>query len=223
MVGLREQALAHLRGMVISGGLRPGEIVSASSLAVTLGISATPVREAMLDLVSVGLLEPVRGRGFRVVALSDEDLDEILQLRLKLEVPTLVEIARLSAMKAADCQRLSALAARTTQAAERADLPRFLDLDRDLHLRLLALAGSRRLVDLVARLRDQTRLYGIEELARSGALVETANEHMALIDAISRGDCADVTTLATRHLQHTRGAWAGRIEADPDRWSPSDA
>ena len=68
---LREQVADALRAHLVSGRMRPGVLYSAPKLAAEFGVSATPVREAMLDLVSEGLVEVVRNKGFRVTSLSD--------------------------------------------------------------------------------------------------------------------------------------------------------
>ena len=72
---LREQVADALRAHLVSGRMRPGVLYSAPKLAAEFGVSATPVREAMLDLVSEGLVDVVRNKGFRVTHLSDAELD----------------------------------------------------------------------------------------------------------------------------------------------------
>jgi DNA-binding GntR family transcriptional regulator len=219
VVILREQALAHVRGMIIAGTLPPGQICSANSLAAELGISATPVREAMLDLVSIGLMEPVRNRGFRVVSLSDADLEEIVELRMLLEVPAMVKAAR-RGLTTADLDELTSIGQACRRAAADSDVPAFLALDREFHLKLLGTAGNAHLTDAVARLRDQTRLYGIESLARAGALESSAAEHFDILDAVHRQDSTQTRSVGSRHLQHARGTWAGRPE--PSRAEGAD-
>src|SRR6516165_118419 len=92
---LREKVIRALEAAIVAGELQPGVIYSAPALAERFGVSATPVREAMLDLVSEGFVEPLRNRGFRVIELSDEDLDNIAQIRLLIEVPIISQIAAL--------------------------------------------------------------------------------------------------------------------------------
>ena len=84
---LRDQALTAIRHAMVSGQIVPGVVYSASALAAELGVSNSPVREAMLALVDDGLMEVVPNRGYRPVALSAADTAEIVQLRLLLEVP----------------------------------------------------------------------------------------------------------------------------------------
>ncbi len=86
---LREQVTRALDAAIVAGELLPGVIYSAPGLAERFGVSATPVREAMLDLVKEGIVELLRNRGFRVIEMSDEDLDNIAQIRLLIEVPTI--------------------------------------------------------------------------------------------------------------------------------------
>ena len=91
---LREQARKVIRGLIITGQMQADQLYSVPRLATELGVSATPVREALLDLAREGLLEPVRNRGFRVVALSPTELKDIYAIRTMLEVPSIAEIAR---------------------------------------------------------------------------------------------------------------------------------
>ena len=77
---LREQVVDQLRIAIVSGEMPPGAVCSVPSLARTLGISTTPIREALLQLTSDGLLQPMRNRGFRVV---DPSLDELRAAALK--------------------------------------------------------------------------------------------------------------------------------------------
>ena len=206
-VSLREQALDVVRQALVSGEIKPGDIYSAAALAERLGVSNSPVREAMLTLVHEGLLEAVPNRGFRVVPLSDTDLDEVYQLRLLLEVPAMVQLAERGI--AAERERLIGLAEDIERAAAARDVIRFLETDRAFHLELLALQGNRRLVSIVANLRDQTRLYGLKMLAQQDKLGASAAEHRRLLSAIDAGDAELVSQLTRAHLEHTRQEWAG--------------
>jgi DNA-binding GntR family transcriptional regulator len=207
---LREQAGQVIRAGILAGELAAGEIYSASYLAERLGVSPTPVREAMLDLASGGLVEPVRNRGFRVLSPDEEDLDEISELRVMLEVPAMRAVVE----RASDAQ-LAALAdvvAEIESAAEAGDVAAFLLSDREFHLGLLKLHGNGRLLRLVAQLRDQTRLAGITELAREGNLTASAREHREILESLRRRDADRAEALMRAHLIHTRGIWAGRTE-----------
>src|ERR1700753_714884 len=90
---LREQVTEALRAALVSGALRAGVVYSAPGLAERFGVSATPVREAMLDLVKAGLVEAVPNKGFRVTELTERDLDEYTAIRAMLEPPTVAAVA----------------------------------------------------------------------------------------------------------------------------------
>src|SRR6185437_10338966 len=108
---LRDQALAVLKLRLVSGDLAPGEIYSAASLAAELGVSNSPVREAMLTLVNQSLMETVRNRGFRVVPLSDKERRNIYDLRLLVEIPSMVRLASMKAKVAVRKDEFSRIAA----------------------------------------------------------------------------------------------------------------
>ena len=209
-VSLRERVAESLRAALVSGRMVPGTTYSIPALAEQFGVSATPVREAMLDLVNEGIVAPVPNKGFRVVELTDEELDQVTELRRLLEVPTVRDLA--GAMDAAAIKRLRGLAAAVHDAAQRGDVVSYVESDRELHLALLGEAGNPRLVEMVGRLRDQSRLYGLEQLAADGVLVNSAAEHVRLIDALESGDRRAAEKVMAHHLDHVRGIWASRRE-----------
>jgi DNA-binding GntR family transcriptional regulator len=197
---LRRQVADALRAALITGKMKPGVIYSAPALAVEFGVSPTPVREAMIDLVKDGLFEAVRNRGFRVVPLSAHDLEELIELRGMLEVSPVVKLA--GAITAEAVAPLRALADEIVLAAERGDLPGYVDADRRFHAGLLALHGNQTLVGLTARLRNRARLYGMEYLGDPGRLATAAREHGELLDALLDGDAAGAEETIQRHLGH---------------------
>jgi DNA-binding GntR family transcriptional regulator len=204
---LREEISQTLRAAVISGELRPGVVYSAPSLATQFGVSATPVREAMLDLAKEGLIDVVRNKGFRVTELSEKDLDELSELRALIEVPTVGRIAE-SGIPPEVADRLRSLGEGIEQAATDRDLITHVALDLEFHLTLLGLAGNSHLVETVRTLRSRSRLYGLRSLAERDALVPSSREHVELVDLIVAGEAATAKRLMNRHIRHVRGIWA---------------
>ncbi|MFE2109153.1 GntR family transcriptional regulator [Kitasatospora sp. NPDC059463] len=203
---LRDQVAHALRAALISGELRPGVVYSAPALAADFGVSATPVREAMLDLAREGLVEAVRNKGFRVTELTERDLDDFTEIRALIEVPTVGRVAR-----TANADQLEALrpqAEAIVAAAGKQDLIGYLEADRQFHLDLLGLAGNARLVEVVGDLRKRSRLYGLNRLAERGELVSSAEEHLELLDLMIAGDAPAAESCMTRHLSHVRSLWA---------------
>lgn len=199
-----------IRAGIAAGDLEPGVIYSATSLAERLEVSPTPVREAMLDLTRDGLVEAIRNRGFRVLTVSDKDLDEICELRIMLEVPAMRNVIARASDE--DLRALEEPMEAIEAAASEGALPAFLLADRSFHLGLLELGGNTRLVQLVVQLRDQTRLAGLKWLAREGRLLTSAREHPPILEAVRQRDVKRAEELMVAHLRHTRGIWAGRPE-----------
>ncbi|WP_055585547.1 GntR family transcriptional regulator [Peterkaempfera griseoplana] len=198
---LRDQVARALRGALAAGELEPGALYSAPVLAARYGVSATPVREAMLDLVREGLVETVRNKGFRVTAAGEHDLGEIAEIRALLEVPTALRV-----LAAAGADRLAALrgpAEEAAAAAAEGDRGGYLDADHRFHRALLAPAGNARLVRLVDDLHRRALLP-----SPSGAvpdLVAAARDHLELLDLAAAGDLAGAERCLRRHLDRDRG------------------
>ncbi|WP_370099095.1 GntR family transcriptional regulator [Streptacidiphilus sp. MAP12-20] len=203
---LREQVTHALRAALVAGELRPGIVYSAPVLAAEFGVSATPVREAMLDLAKEGLVEVVRNKGFRIVGLTDQDLDDFTEIRELIEIPATVRVAETAAPE--QLEPLRAHARAIVKAARKGDLIAYVEADRQFHLGLLALHGNRHLVDTVRELRSRSRLYGLQTLVAAGRLVESAEEHERLLDVMIAGDLDAVEQLIGEHLGHVRRLWA---------------
>lgn len=202
---LRDKALEILRQAIVTGQIVPGELYSATALAKELGVSVSPVREAMLTLVNEGTLEAVRNRGFRIVELSQQDLVDVFELRLMLEVPSVGDLAKMNLGAWKD--ELERLVVATEITVD--DATEFLARDRDFHLFLLGLRGNQRLLDMVTVLRDHTRLYGLGDGANRQLRVEAADEHRQLVAKILGRDDSGAERVMRQHLEHVQQEWYG--------------
>lgn len=209
---LRETVLAQIRSAIISGDLAPGEEFSAPSLAREFGVSATPVREAMLELSRQGLVEVLRNRGFRVTEMSEATLVDITNVRMLLEPPAVASICQ--EIPVTDLPLLRSQAQVIIDAAQAADIPKYLEGDMAFHLGLLRRTGNDTLVDIISDLRAQTRQFGLRELIAAGTLPDNAREHMTIVDHIADRDPEAVRSLLTRHIRHAMGVWAGHEEPE---------
>jgi DNA-binding GntR family transcriptional regulator len=203
---LRDQASQSIRASVAAGEFEAGKIYPVAYFEGKFGVSATPIREALFDLVGANLIEVVPNRGFRVPLRSERELDELYDLRMLLERPAVVRLA--ASGLHVDLSRLRDLAEQIEREAARGDVRRFLVADRRFHAELLGLGDNQRLTEIVIGLRDQARLYGLQALANSGGLIESARLHLEMLTAIETGDEARADASIVRHLGNTRGAWA---------------
>jgi DNA-binding GntR family transcriptional regulator len=202
----RERVADALRAALIAGQLLPGEVHSAPALAARFGVSATPVREAMLDLVREGLVTAMPNKGFRITEVTERQLDEYLHIRALIEIPTVTALA--SAADPSALEALRPVADEIVTTAASGDLIGYVEADRRFHLALLALAGNGHLVEVVGDLRKRSRLYGLTALVERGLLEDSAEEHHELLDALLARDEEAVREVMTRHLGHVRDLWA---------------
>jgi DNA-binding GntR family transcriptional regulator len=177
------QTLAsHARAAVLAaigdGRLAPGALHSVAQLADQLGVSRTPVREALLMLEREGRVRFERNRGVRILAPTAHDVAEVFELRLLLEVP-----ATAKACGAVDPGPLRA-------AIEAGD-------DAGFHDLIAHAAGNRRLAAVVAGLREALAGTGARDAA------EVAAEHRAILDALDAGDADRASAAMRYHLRRS--------------------
>jgi DNA-binding GntR family transcriptional regulator len=209
---LRTRVENSLASAIISGKIEPGTLVSVPALAVQFGVSATPVREAMLNLEKRGFVESVKNKGFRITKVSARDLDEIVQLRRWLEAPAMRIVAE--RLRGVPLDSYRNMAERIVTAAADAEFEDYLAADSEFHLALLRLTGNERLVELVAELRKQTRMVGLANLIHGEELKRSAQEHHELLDLLADGQGVAADKLMVRHIGHVLGWWAGKPEDD---------
>lgn len=207
---LRDRVLQALRSAIVSGEMEPGVVYSAPHLASRFGVSATPVREAMLDLARENMVTIVPNKGFRVTEVDDSTLDQITQIRQLLEPPVAAQVTPF--IPEADLPELKRLAERIVSEAKARNLVDYTEADRIFHLRLLSYANNPRLVDLVSDLRSQTRLLGLTALLEEGRLTDTAEEHLTMVELIRARDAEAVEAIMHLHLSHVRTIWARRAD-----------
>ena len=216
---LRDQALRVIRARIISGAMRPGKLYALGATASELGVSVTPVREAVLELAREHLVELARNRGFRVREMSEHELNEIVEFRKIIEVGAVRLVAERKLLN--EASGLQALASATEKYAATGDWVGFLDSDRDFHLGIMGHLKNERLLQVVGSLRDQSRLYGLDYVAGTDSLTQSTHEHAALLKAIIAGQADEAAAIMDKHLQHARGIWAGKAEPGSDKPEPA--
>lgn len=210
---LRQQALAILKARLISGELAPGEIYSASALAAELGVSNSPVREAMLTLVNEGLMETVRNRGFRVIPIRRKQLEDIYNVRLLLEIPSMQKLAEVPDSVREIEPALRSKLAELSKVAAQGDIVSYLSIDKDFHLQLLGVLNNPYLVSTIETLRNQVRQF--EGISIQAILSRAAAEHESILDAILAGDGPGASELMKRHIHQLVADWSGPATNPP--------
>ncbi|MDP4023985.1 GntR family transcriptional regulator [Methylobacterium sp. NEAU 140] len=194
---LRERVERQLRLDILAGTIGPGTVFSVPALARTLGISTTPVREALLQLTADGLLQPIRNRGFRVLDPTLDELRNLFEVRVQLEASAFAKLVRAGPGAAGD---LAAHADEIARAVRADDVPAYLAADRAFHEELLARAGNPILTGIVMKLRDRMRLYGIRSEAGRARQDASVAEHYRIVDLVCGRVEADAAALMTSHI-----------------------
>ncbi len=194
---VRAQVLAALRDVLASGELAPGTVCSAPALAERFGVSATPVREAMQQLVGEGVVETVPNRGFRVRAQTPREAAELAEVRVLLELPLVLRAARTVSVQR--WEELRPLAENVSRAAARGDRVGWAEADGAFHRGLLEVTGNRQLVLAADDVRRRAQRPTVLPVPLH-ALVTAAAEHLRLLDALGAGDLVTAERTLRSHL-----------------------
>ncbi len=195
---LRDMVLQRVRADIVSGHAGPGTMYSVPALAEELGVSTTPVREALLELSHGGLIAPVRNRGFRVEATSLEELSSGFALRELLERFAVVSLAE---KRLTETEPLRRLADEIAAAVQREDSRLYIERDRAFHLELVSRVSNPMLTRFIMELRDGMRLYGLDSSAGRQRQVASVTEHYQLIDMAAAGQTDTIAKLITQHIR----------------------
>jgi DNA-binding GntR family transcriptional regulator len=219
-VSLGEQVRRKLQLDIISGEIPPGTILSGPALAQHLGISSSPIREALLQLAADGLLEVRRNRGFVVVTPTVEDLRNTFEVRVRLETMGLEKLVQRGLD---DPAPLTAIADEIAAAVKKGDVPAYMAADRTFHEQLLAAAGNPVLARTALKLRDTMRLYGIRSENGSARQAASVEEHYAMIALAHNGGSAEeAKALMTRHILEWEPLFVealARVHKQKRRWA----
>lgn len=213
-----EQVMEAVRSALDSGAMRAGVKYSVYQLAETLGVSRTPVRDALLRLEEVGLIRFEARQGFRVLLPDPREIADIFAIRLALELPASARAATVCDGALADRLRRRMDLLHTAAAA--GDERTFAAHDLLLHDDILEAAGNSRARDIVRSLRESTRLLGASTADRTRGLFDIDAEHQPVIAAIIGNEPAAAVDAMRRHLTST-----GRLLVDQairDQESPLD-
>lgn len=195
---LRDVVFKTLRQAIITGEFKPGERLTEISLANRLGVSRTPVREAIRKLELEGLVVMVPRKGAQVARITEKDLKEVIEVRSALE-----EFAACLAcerIKAGDQQEMERIHHSFVRAVEEGDIMKMVAHDEQFHDTIFKAAGNDRLVSIIAGLREQFYRYRLEyirDIKNPSVLTE---EHEQLMNAIFRHDKDTAGRIMRRHI-----------------------
>lgn len=195
---LYQEVAGQLRGMIQAGELQAGEWIDEMRLTAALGISRTPLREALKVLVAEGLLRLEPRRGCFVNELSARDLENIFPLMALLEGRCAYEAA--GKVTQADLQRLEVLHRDLQHFAELGAVDDYYAANARIHVAIQELADNRWLSDLIDNLRQVLSLSRHRSLTYPGRVRESCAEHLAIFAALKAHDSAGAEAITRQHL-----------------------
>lgn len=201
---LREIVFEHLREAIIKGKLRPGERLMEMQLADEMGVSRTPVREAIRKLELEGLVIMVPRRGAYVADLSIKDVAETFEIRSALEA--LAAALAAERITPEESEEMERILVRIGTAIENEDLQQTVELDEQYHNLMYQASRNDRLMQILNNLREQIQRFRITTLAMPGRVRGVLHEHRSIAEAISERNSELAHRLALEHIENAENA-----------------
>jgi DNA-binding GntR family transcriptional regulator len=192
---------ASIKSAILSGRLRPDEVLVERRLADLLGVSKTPVREALIALTSSGLLTPTRNRGVAVRRLRPDDVQHVYEMRMLVEPWAAGQVAASGTFDAAEAQRALDDAARFVEADDHAGLSL---ANRRFHRSIYSTCANELVVRSLDDLQDLTALGTVSLLWEQWPTWRAElEEHRKILAAIQERRAADAEELMRGHIQRS--------------------
>ncbi len=199
---LREVVFLTLRRRILRGELKPGERLMEISLANRLGVSRTPIREAIHKLENEGLVVMVPRRGAHVAEITRQELDDVLEVRRSLEMLAIqracehITPEEIRELKEAE-ELFAAMVAK-----EDADFTKLGELDEQFHDVIYNATGNRRLIQILNNLREQMYRFRVEYLKDEDIRETLTKEHDAIIKALEERNAAEALRIIKLHIDN---------------------
>lgn len=209
---LRDIVFETLREAIINQTLKPGERLMEIQLAEEMGVSRTPVREAIRKLELEGLVVMVPRKGAYVAGISMKDIHEVYELRSALEALA----ASLAAVRITDeeLEEMERQMVREAKETEENNLQGIVSIDTTFHDLLYQAAHNQRLVQFINILQEQLQRFRAATLSRPGRSKYALEEHKKIVEALANKDAKLAAKLATEHIENAENAMIFAMDKD---------
>lgn len=198
---LRDVVFNTLRDAILTGKLVPGERLMENQLADKLGVSRTPVREALRMLELENLVELVPRKGAQVLDMSEKDIINILEVRSALEGLATAQACK--KMTKEDLQQLKNMEVDFEKAVAENDVEHFVDIDEDFHDLIFAATENDKLISIFRNLRIQLYRYRMAQAKNNDTSMSTiVAHHRSIIRAIENHDSEEGASVAQGHIKY---------------------
>ncbi len=198
---VQESVVSHLRELILSGKLAPGQRLVQDDLAAQLGVSRTPIREALHRLALEGFVTLSKYRGAAVAQFSAAGLVEVYTVRVALESQAVYLAA--GQIRDEELQHLELLMEEMGAAFEQKDFEHLLDAHRSFHAEMYAASRRERLQELILRHLDLTDVYQRMALSLGRGASDPIAEHAGLLSTLRSRDPEAASRLIRTHLEQT--------------------
>ncbi len=214
---LREVVCESLREAIRRGILKPGERIMEIQLAEELGVSRTPVREAIRKLELEGYVVMMPRRGTYVANMSIRDINEIFEIRTALE--SLSNGLAAEHITDEELEHLQRLLVIIGGYIKEGNMEKIVETDIEFHDLMYHAARNQRLVGIISNLRDQLTRFRTLSMSHPGRLEATLEEHKAIVEAIANGDRRSASKAAERHMENSEKTLLQAMEAMKEKRS----
>ena len=209
---LRDVVFNTLRRGILKGELKPGERLMEIALADKLGVSRTPIREAIRKLELEGLVVMAPRKGAKVASITERDLNDVLEVRKGMEV--LAISLACERITKEEMEHLEEIEAHFQTLIESDNLTELAEVDVQFHDTIYQATNNKRLVQLLNNLREQMYRYRVEYLKEEQTRNLLVNEHEELVKAICDGNVERAQEISFNHLENQRKAIIRTIRAE---------
>lgn len=197
---LRDVVFNTLRQAILKGELEPGERLMEIQLAERLGVSRTPIREAIRKLELEGLVNMVPRKGAEVAKISERNLRDVLEVRRALE-ELAMELA-CQRLSEEDIEKIKELNVRMQAEMDNEDSTALAEVDEAFHDVIYLGTGNERLVQMLNNLREQMYRYRLEYIKDQGSRASLVKEHEELINAVAARDINQAKAAIRGHIDN---------------------
>ncbi|MCI9074761.1 MAG: GntR family transcriptional regulator [Dorea sp.] len=212
---LRDVVFHTLRQAILKGDLKPGERLMEIQLAKKLGVSRTPIREAIRKLELEGLVLMIPRKGAEVAEITEKNLRDVLEVRGALE-KLAVQLACDQITKA-QIHELREAAGAFREALTSGNVTEIAEADEHFHDLINLATGNQKLIQLLNNLREQMYRYRVEYLKNEAVYPQLLSEHDSLIRAIEKRQREQAAEIVYRHIENQAEAISGTIRTKSGR------
>ena len=196
---LRDVVFENLRTAILEGDLKAGQRLMEVQLAEQLGVSRTPIREAIRKLELEGLVVMLPRKGAYVANMSFKDLIDVLEIRSSLE--GLAASLAAERLREEDISDLERVAKEFEKSVREADIDNVLKKDVEFHEKIFLMANNKKLYQLITSLWEQVHRFRVTYVSNYDASLSLVDEHNRILEAIKSGDCELAKKYATEHIE----------------------